>query len=157
MNVVQAMEVDGMEVLSSRTIIHPRDLDRSLAFYGEALGLPVAREFGDGDGRGVVFFAGGGMVEVVGSSRARVPAPPKRDGAPGDGGSDLTLWLQVRDIAATLADLRSRGVTIVRAAVQEPWGLVEAWIDDPDGLRIHLVEVPADHPLRGDVRRNLDR
>ena len=40
----------------------------------------------------------------------------------------------------------------VRAAAVEPWGLVEAWIDDPDGLRIHLVEVPADHPLRRDLR-----
>jgi hypothetical protein len=36
--------------------------------------------------------------------------------------------------------------------VLEPWGLLEAWIDDPDGLRIHLVEVPADHPLRRDLR-----
>ena len=41
-----------MDVLTSRTIIHPSDLDRSLAFYGEGLGLAVAREFGDGDGRG---------------------------------------------------------------------------------------------------------
>jgi hypothetical protein len=41
---------------------------------------------------------------------------------------------------------------VVRPAVLEPWGLVEAWIDDPDGLRIHLVEVPADHPLRRDAR-----
>jgi catechol 2,3-dioxygenase-like lactoylglutathione lyase family enzyme len=153
--VVPATEVDGMEVLSSRTIIHPRDLERSLAFYGEALGLPVAREFGDGDGRGVVFFAGGGLVEVVGSARERVPSPAEGDGVTGSGGADLALWLQVRDIAATLADLGSKGVTITRAAVQEPWGLVEAWIDDPDGLRIHLVEVPADHPLRRDVRRNL--
>jgi len=26
------------------------------------------------------------------------------------------------------------------------------WIEDPDGLRIVLVEVPADHPLRRDTR-----
>ena len=29
----------------------------------------------------------------------------------------------------------------------EPWGLTEMWIEDPDGVRIVLVEVPADHPL----------
>jgi hypothetical protein len=39
-----------------------------------------------------------------------------------------------------------------RPPVLEPWGLVEAWVDDPDGLRIHVVEVPADHPLRRDQR-----
>jgi hypothetical protein len=26
------------------------------------------------------------------------------------------------------------------------------WIEDPDGIRIVLVEVPADHPLRRDTR-----
>jgi hypothetical protein len=34
----------------------------------------------------------------------------------------------------------------------EPWGLVETWIEDPDGVRIVLVEVPDDHPLRRDRR-----
>jgi hypothetical protein len=34
----------------------------------------------------------------------------------------------------------------------EPWGLTELWIEDPDGVRIVLVEVPADHPLRRDPR-----
>jgi hypothetical protein len=26
------------------------------------------------------------------------------------------------------------------------------WIEDPDGVRLVLVEVPADHPLRRDPR-----
>jgi hypothetical protein len=29
------------------------------------------------------------------------------------------------------------------------------WIEDPDGIRIVLVEVPADHPLRRDPRSAL--
>ena len=131
-----------MEVLSSRTIIHPTDLDRTLAFYGGALDLPVAREFGAGPGRGVVFFAGGGMIEVVGDGgRATPPA-----------GGGTALWLQVRAVDAAVAELSARGVRVVRPPTLEPWGLIEAWIDDPDGLRIHLVEVPADHPLRRDPR-----
>ncbi len=36
--------------------------------------------------------------------------------------------------------------------VAEPWGLAEMWIEDPAGVRIVLVEVPADHPLRRDTR-----
>jgi hypothetical protein len=28
--------------------------------------------------------------------------------------------------------------------------LIEMWIQDPDGIQIVLVEVPADHPLRRD-------
>ncbi|HEU0127753.1 MAG TPA: VOC family protein, partial [Pseudonocardiaceae bacterium] len=34
----------------------------------------------------------------------------------------------------------------------EPWGLHEMWITDPDGLRLVLVEIPPDHPLRSDQR-----
>jgi hypothetical protein len=30
--------------------------------------------------------------------------------------------------------------------------LTEMWIQDPDGIQIVLVEVPADHPLRRDPR-----
>jgi predicted enzyme related to lactoylglutathione lyase len=145
-----------MDVLSSRTIIHPSDLERSLAFYGGALDLPVAREFGAGAGRGVVFFAGGGLIEVVGG------VPARRDPAAGSATTDrcgrhLALWLQVRDVGATVGDLSGRGVEVVRAPKMEPWGLIEAWIDDPDELRIHLVEVPADHPLRRDQRSGIER
>ena len=64
----------------------------------------------------------------------------------------MSLWLQVRSIEAAVDELVGRGVELVRPATLEPWGLIEAWIADPDGLRIHLVEVPEDHPLRRDQR-----
>jgi len=35
----------------------------------------------------------------------------------------------------------------------EPWGLTEMWIEDPDGGRIVLVEVPAAHPADHPLRR----
>ena len=40
----------------------------------------------------------------------------------------------------------------LREPVTGPWGLAEMWIEDPDGIRIVLVEVPAGHPLRRDPR-----
>ena len=128
-----------MDILSSRTILRPVDLDRTLAFYRDGLGLAVAREFGDGDHRGVVFFGGGGFIEVTGSG-------------PAGGREGITLWLQVRSMDAAIAELAGRGIDPVRPPVLEPWGLIEAWLDDPDGVRIHLVEVPGDHPLRRDQR-----
>lgn len=145
-----------MEVLTSRTIVHPRDLERTLAFYRDGLGLAVAREFGEGEHRGVVFFAGGGLVEVTGGGSTPPASPSPSPSAPPDGGGPhpgpVVLWLQVRDLGRALAELSERDVPVVRSAALEPWGLLEAWVDDPDGLRIHLVEVPADHPLRRDAR-----
>lgn len=124
-----------MEVLSSRVLIRPSDLERSRRFYGETLELPIYREFGDGPTRGTVFFTGGGFLEVAGGSEER--ATPA-----------VQLWLQVRDATAAHDTLRERGVDVVRAPQREPWGLVEMWIEDPDGVRIAIVEVPPDHPIR---------
>ncbi len=128
-----------MDILASRTLLHPSDFDRTLAFYRDGLGLAIAREFGSGDHRGVVFFAGGGFLEVVGTG-------------PGPGRPGVELWLQVRSMEATVEEMGGRGLPLARAPALEPWGLVEAWLDDPDGVRIHLVEVPVDHPLRRDTR-----
>lgn len=124
-----------VHVLSSRTLLRPTDPERSRAFYGEALGLAVYREFGTGPERGTVYFLGGGFLEVSG----RAETPP----APG-----LQLWLQVDDAAAAHEELVARGVEVLREPVREPWGLIEMWIADPDGIKIVIVEVPADHPLR---------
>ena len=124
----------GMEFLSSRIILRPRDPARSLAFYRDALGLAIYREFPGG----TVFFTGTGLLEISGIG----------DG-PGDG---VILWLQVRDMETTTRELTQRNVPIVREAREEPWGLLEMWIADPDGLRIVLVEIPSEHPLRKDQR-----
>ncbi|MFI7134643.1 VOC family protein [Nonomuraea sp. NPDC050153] len=48
--------------------------------------------------------------------------------------------------------LLEAGVTVVREARLEPWGVIELWIEDPTEHRILLVEVPSDHPLRRDPR-----
>jgi predicted enzyme related to lactoylglutathione lyase len=124
-----------VHVLSSRVLLRPTDPDRSRAFYGEQLALPVSREFGTGPDRGTVYFLGGGFLEV--SGRSDTPPSPA-----------VRLWLQVEDASAAHEELRAKGVEIVRPPLKEPWGLIEMWITDPDGTRIVLVEVPADHPLR---------
>jgi len=128
-----------VDVLSSRILLRPRDLDRSRNFYRNVLGLAVYREFGPPDDPGVVFFLGSGFLEVSGH-------------AAGPAGRSVMIWLQVRDIHAEHARLAAAGVPVIRAPATEPWGLIEMWIEDPDGIRIVLVEVPADHPLRRDPR-----
>jgi predicted enzyme related to lactoylglutathione lyase len=127
-----------MEVVSSRILLRPSDLARSQAFYGEVLGLAVYREFGPTERPGVVFFLGNGLLEVSGQSEE----PPV----------GLALWVQVRKVASEHDRLATAGVTITQPPRREPWGLVEMWIEDPDGVRIALVEVPDDHPLRRDTR-----
>ena len=127
-----------MDVLSSRVLLRPADPARSQAFYRDVLGLAVHREFGPPEHPGMVFFLGNGLLEVSGHGAE----PPQ----------GMALWLQVRDAAAEVERLGAAGTTVLRGPQTEPWGLVEAWVADPEGVRIVLVEVPADHPLRRDQR-----
>jgi predicted enzyme related to lactoylglutathione lyase len=128
-----------VEVLSSRILLRPVDLDRSRRFYRDVLGLAVYREFGPAEDPAVVFFLGQGLLEVSG----HVPGPP---------GAPAMIWLQVRDVRAEHRRLAAAGAHIVREPVTQPWGLIEMWTEDPDGIPIVLVEVPSGHPLRRDQR-----
>ncbi|QKG27369.1 VOC family protein [Actinomadura verrucosospora] len=128
-----------MEVLSSRILLRPADLERSRRFYRDVLGLAVYREFGPPDSPGVVFFLGSGFLEVSGHG-------------PGGAGPSPMIWLQVRDVRAEHERLAAAGARVTREPREEPWGLVEMWLEDPDGAKIVVVEVPEGHPLRRDPR-----
>lgn len=126
-----------MEILASRMLIRPVDYPKSLAFYRDGIALAIAREYG----AGTVFYAGQSLIELAGHH-----SPTEAGVFPG------ALWLQVRDVYATQAELEGRGVAIARAAVQEPWGLHEMHVTDPDGITLIFVQVPDTHPLRRDTR-----
>jgi predicted enzyme related to lactoylglutathione lyase len=124
-----------MEVLASRVLVHPNDFERSFRFYTEDLGLHVYREWSSGSTRGVVFFLGGGFLELSGSSRTETS-------------ESVGLWLQVRDVDAVGRELAEAGVDVIELPTDKAWGLREMQVQDPDGLRIVIVEVPESHPLR---------
>ncbi|AAS06592.1 MULTISPECIES: VOC family protein [Mycobacterium avium complex (MAC)] len=127
-----------MEILASRMLLRPADYQQSLTFYRDRIGLAIAREYSGG----TVFFAGQSLLELAGYGA------PDHSGGPFPG----ALWLQVRDLEATQAELRGRGVAIAREARQEPWGLHEMHVVDPDGITLIFIQIPADHPLRRDTR-----
>ncbi len=131
-----------MDILSGRILLRPTNPARSHEFYGQTLGLAVYREFGPPDHPSAVYFMGNGLLEVSGHATS----------SEATGASLMSLWLQVRDVVAEYHRLSQLGVTLLREPRTEPWGLQEAWIADPDGVQIVLVQIPADHPLRRDQR-----
>ncbi len=126
-----------MEILASRMLLRPNDYTRSVRFYRDGLDLAIAREYPGG----TVFYAGQSLIELAGHGAPETPQ--QLNGA---------LWLQVRDLYATQEELHARGVQIAREARQEPWGLHEMHVRDPDGVTLIFVQVPDDHPLRRDTR-----
>lgn len=124
-----------MQVLASRVLLRPADLDASIRFYEDGLGLVRYREWGEPPHRGIVYFLGGGFLELG-------------EGGPSEPPAGVRLWLQVADAQAAARELDDRGVAIAARPERKPWGLIELSIMDPDGLELVLVETPLDHPLR---------
>lgn len=124
-----------VHVLQSRVLLRPSDMDRSITFYERRLGLVRYREWGDRPHRGIVYFLGGGFLELTEGGGAAPPA-------------GVRLWLQVADAHAARDELAAAGVDIVAEPERKPWGLIELTVEDPDGLRLVLIETPLSHPLR---------
>ena len=61
-----------MDILSSRILLRPSDLDRSRRFYRDLLGLAIYREFGPPEDPGLVFYLGQGCSKSPGT-RAALP------------------------------------------------------------------------------------
>jgi uncharacterized glyoxalase superfamily protein PhnB len=125
----------AVEILTSRVLLQPTDIGRSLRFYEQTIELAIYREWGTGTTRGVVFFLGGGLLEISGTS----PEPPS--GA-------ISLVLQVRNVRAIRQRLTEQGVAVDAEPELKPWGLIEMTVRDPDGLALIVVEVPPEHPRR---------
>lgn len=126
-------------MLSSRVLLRPSDMDAAIDFYEHRLGLVRYREWGSPPYRGIVYFLGGGHLELT-----ETPADQPLPEAPGG----IRLWLQVADVARTCDELAERGVHIDEPPERKPWGLIEAVVHDPDSLEVVLIETPIDHPLR---------
>ena len=86
-----------MDVLSSRVLLRPSDLNRSRRCYRDMLGLAICREFGLPDDPGLVFFPGRGLLEVSGHAAD----PPRRP---------VMTWIHVQDVHAGHARLAAAGV-----------------------------------------------
>ncbi|MFW6189729.1 MAG: VOC family protein [Planctomycetota bacterium] len=106
------------------------DLERSVHFYRDLLGLPVAFEFTDEDGEAYGYYLHVGARTFIELFRGE-PEP-----TPGDA-SYKHICLEVEDIDEAERDLAEKGVEVTgkKLGNDRSW---QAWIADPDGNRIEL-------------------
>ena len=112
------------------------DLERSLAFYRDALGLKPAFDFINQEGRrfGIYLHLGGrNFIELFEGQL----------GERADGQSYRHICLEVDDIESTVQMLRDRGIEVSdpKLGGDRSW---QAWITDPDGNRIELHHYTAE-------------
>lgn len=120
-------------------ILIVEDLDRTLAFYTEVLGLRPGHRSGDfaqldtGATR-LGFYTRRAMTETLG-----IALEPPAANAPG-----FEIGFKVADVDAAYATLLARGATPLTPPTTRPWGQRTAYVRDPDG---HLIELA--QPLIG--------
>ncbi len=125
-----------MEIGTLNVIRHTVNFDVMSRFYGQGLGMSPVEERDRPDSRGVVYAAQGA------SSAATIEVLQLGDlCVPGVAPVNIALVLYVDDARAVEDELRSRGVTIARRVKDAPWRHRSFGVDDPDGLRIRIIEV----------------
>src|SRR5215218_3540493 len=109
------------------------DVDRSLAFYAEAVGFSLDHDVQPGNGMRIV------QLTPPGSACSIVIGTGMGDSVPP--GSVKNLHLVVSDIEEARAALVERGVDV--SPVSDMGGVKYAYFEDPDSNSWALQEIPA--------------
>ena len=119
-------------------MIRVGDLDASLAFYTDVLGMNLIRRHEVPEGRYTLAFVGYG-VEADGAVIELTHNWDTASYALGDGFGHIAV--AVDDAAAACDRIRARGGRVVRDAGPVKHGTtIIAFVEDPDGYRIELIE-----------------
>jgi lactoylglutathione lyase len=120
------------------TMIRVGDLDRSIAFYTEILGMQLLRRHDYPEGRFTLAFVGYGPEE----NEAVLELTHNWDTPTYDLGNGYGhVALAVPDAAAACSEIAKRGGKVVRPAGPMKHGsTVIAFVEDPDGYKVELIE-----------------
>ena len=109
-----------------------KDLDDSVKFYRDIVGLAVTRRFAAGPGREIVFLGSGGTeVELISG------------GGESTAGTGISMGFATESLEGTMALLREKGFEIEGAIVSPNPQTRFFFAKDPDGYRVQFINIPA--------------
>ena len=121
------------------TAIRARDLEAMLDFYTGTLGFQEMFRLNHDDGSLMLVY-----VRVTDDQFLEFFPDGSGETPPGSNVGYNHVCLTVADIEATLRDLEARGVPLARGLQMGRDGNRQAWIADPEGNRIELMEIAPD-------------
>ena len=123
-----------------KKLLHTRyrvfDLEKTVAFYRDVLGLEEVRRHTSGRGSQLVFFKAPGSEELIEICKYDASGPVQV-------GSDLThLAFEVEDMDAFAKHSASLGFPLSDGPHKSSNGSVLAFVDAPEGYEIELIQQP---------------
>ena len=120
------------------TMIRVGDLDRSIRFYADVLGMKLLRKKDYPDGKFTLAFVGYGPE----SEHAVIELTYNWDTHQYNLGNGFGhVALEVDDTYAACAEIKKRGGKVTREAGPMKHGsTVIAFVEDPDGYKIELIQ-----------------
>lgn len=122
--------------------INVRDMEKSLIFYRDELGLELRRHMKAGPGTEIAFLGSGPtQVELIRNDKNDDCAY----------GKDISIGFKVASLDNAVTALRSKGVALHSGPFSPNPTISFAYVLDPNGLKVQLVEdlsAPAEKPAR---------
>ncbi len=129
-----------MDIRQFRLVLKARDFEATCRFYGEILALPRLRSWDHESGRGALFQAGSGAIEILGQTRAagrsqddeafRYQGPKQK----------LSVTLVVPSAEEAYEELIFREKNIPGGLRYDEDGALVFETHDPDGVKIFFRE-----------------
>jgi catechol 2,3-dioxygenase-like lactoylglutathione lyase family enzyme len=127
-----------MTVRQLRLVVHAADYQQAVAFFRDALGMPVAEAYaGDGGAEVTILDAGRATLELSNTAQIEFidDVEVGRRVAP-----RFRLALEVDDCAAATGAALAAGATPVAPPTRTPWNSVNARMDAPGTIHLTLFE-----------------
>ena len=130
--------------------LRTKDVERSLDFYSGRLGFAEILRLHRDDGRLWLIYlriTDDQFLEIFPDAAGERAPPPEANGL-------NHLCLNVDDLERVVAQLRERGIPLTQGPKLGADGNLPAWIEDPDGNRIELMQM-AESGLQAQAIRRL--
>ena len=114
-----------------------KDIDKSLAFYVDKLGFPEMLRLHRDDGRLWLVY-----LRITDDQYLELFPEAVGDRGPADTANGVNHFcLTVDGIEGVITELQARGVSLFRPLKEGADYNRQAWVEDPDGNRIELMEM----------------
>lgn len=113
------------------TTIKVTNMENSLKFYRDVVGLPISHQISQGEERQIIFLGDGSTkVELIFNKGADKVSF----------GEDISLGFEVTSLEEKITSMKEHGIQIHSGPFQPNPKVRFFYVTDPDGLKIQFVE-----------------